>query len=645
MTPRPTGRWPLGFIGLVALGLAAGISPLHSGFYQSSAWVPIGLAVLVAGGVAVAAGAPAPRGRAALAVAALAGLGIWSLASVAWSESAQQAVAEGNRILVLAAILGAALLLLSSDRRPAVLVATLGFGTLVVAAYVLARMLSGDPGDLFLTGRLNEPLGYINAEATVFAMGFWLCFAAAELRRPLLAALGAGGATLMACLVLLSQSRGAALAMVAALLVALIVMPGRSRRGFALLTIAGCFALAIGALQDVYDAGSTGLPVGDAAQTAATVALLCALAAAAIWGAATAAHARLARDSARAARLDRLGRGVLVAGLLGALVAALAFSGRIADRVDREYDAFVHLGAAPTGEPAPTTGSRLVSGAGTRYDYWRIAWRAFKDHPLDGLGAGNYDRRYFAERENSEDVRQPHSIELQTLSETGLVGGLLLVLFLAAVAAGAARWARAARSSETARAIGVAATGGFTAWLVHTSVDWMHLLPGLTAVALCLAAILLTDPERRDGDAGRRPPVAALVAVALLLAVAGASLTRQGLAETHQRRAASALPSDPAKALREAGRSLDIDDTAVEAYYAKAAALARLHRAQDAERTLLRAAAEEPSDFVTWTLLGDLAVRRGNLARAKAYYERASRLNPLDPTAAALAKDPAAALQ
>lgn len=645
MTPRPTGRWPLGFIGLVALGLAAGVSPLQSGLYQSSVWVPIGLAVLMAAGVAVAAGAPAPGRRAALAAATLAGLGLWSLASVAWSESAQQAVLDGNRILVLAAILGAALLLLSSDRRPAVLAAALGTGTLVVAAYVLARMLSGHPGDLFLSGRLNEPLGYINAEATVFAMGFWLCFAAAELKRPIPAALGAGGTTLMACLVLLSQSRGAALAMLAGILVAVIAIPGRTRRAFALLTIAGCFTLALGALQDVYDVGVVNLPTGDEARTAAAVALLCALAAAVIWGAATAAHASLARDRRRAVRLDRLGRAVLTAGLLGALLVALAFSGRIADRIDREYNAFVNLGAAPAGQPAVTTGSRLVSGAGTRYDYWRIAWRAFKDHPLEGLGAGNYDRRYFAERASPEDVRQPHSIELQALSETGLVGGLLLALFLAAVASGAARWARAARSNEAARALGVSAAGGFTAWLVHTSVDWMHLLPGVTAVALCLAAILLTDPERRNADSSRRPPVAALVAVALLLAVAGASLTRQGLAETHQRRAESALPSDPKKALREADRSLDIDDTAVEAYYAKAAALARLHRAQDAERTLLRAAAEEPSDFVTWTLLGDLSVRRGNFARAKASYERASRLNPLDPTVAALAKDPAVALK
>src|SRR5204862_413341 len=91
--------------------------------------------------------------------------------------------------------------------------------------------------------------------------------------------------------------------------------------------------------------------------------------------------------------------------------------------------------------------SRLISGAGTRYDYWRIAWHSFTAHPLAGVGAGNYDRPYFQQRATTEDVRQPHSIELQALSELGLVGALLLLGFLTALGIGP-RWRASARATR-----------------------------------------------------------------------------------------------------------------------------------------------------------------------------------------------------
>lgn len=57
-------------------------------------------------------------------------------------------------------------------------------------------MLAGDT-NLFLGGRLNEPLGYVNVEATVFAMGIWMSVAAAERRSPFVAGAGAAVATLL----------------------------------------------------------------------------------------------------------------------------------------------------------------------------------------------------------------------------------------------------------------------------------------------------------------------------------------------------------------------------------------------------------------------------------------------------------------
>jgi Flp pilus assembly protein TadD len=47
---------------------------------------------------------------------------------------------------------------------------------------------------------------------------------------------------------------------------------------------------------------------------------------------------------------------------------------------------------------------------------------------------------------------------------------------------------------------------------------------------------------------------------------------------------------------------------------------------------------------VTWTLLGDLAVRRGRFDEAQRNYRRAAALNPGDVSLRALARDPRSAV-
>ena len=164
--------------------------------------------------------------------------------------------------------------------------------------------------------------------------------------------------------------------------------------------------------------------------------------------------------------------------------------------------------------PRPVS-NRLLSGSGARYDYWRIAVEAWRDKPLAGLGAGGYSMPYFQQRRTTEAVRQPHSIELQVLAELGLVGGALLLAWLAAVAWAIARAMR--RRIDAARAhLLVAASGLFAAWLAQTSGDWLHLFPGSTGMALVAIAVLVrgdavpqpaSDAPRRARAALRRSGV------------------------------------------------------------------------------------------------------------------------------------------
>jgi tetratricopeptide (TPR) repeat protein len=292
-----------------------------------------------------------------------------------------------------------------------------------------------------------------------------------------------------------------------------------------------------------------------------------------------------------------------------------------------------------------STQSRFTTGAGNRYDYWRIAWNQFRDAPLRGIGAGNYDRTYYLERRTTEDIRQPHSVELQLLAELGLVGGGALALFLGAVFVGFARRARAAREHLGERGLVVAAGGAFLVWFIHTSVDWLHLIPGVTGLALACAAVLVGPWRTPDGATRGVTGRAVVLVLAGLIVVGAIMLGRSALAEKYRSDAQDVVATAPSKALLEASDSLALDDEALPSYYVKAAAYARLDDYAQARGTLLEAARREPHDFVTWGLLGDLAVRRGALGQARRAYGRASRLNPRSKALAALARDPRSALR
>jgi UDP-N-acetylmuramyl pentapeptide phosphotransferase/UDP-N-acetylglucosamine-1-phosphate transferase len=629
-TEDPAGvPWSAGAL-LAGIGLALGLSPFAGGFYSSSIWAPAGLGVLVVLTAVLIGSRTRLAWWAIAAPATITLLGLLALLSASWTDSIEQAVVEGNRMLVYAAALTLMLVLLRSDRRSILVFAAFAVGAVVVAGWVLAGLFDGD-GGMFVAGRLHEPLEYINGQASFFVLAFWPCLALAERRSSApWAGLGLAGATLFAGLVVLSQSRGAVLAATISVLVVLALLPGRLRRAVALLVVGACMAPALPTLIGVYGDG----PTSERLHRAALVLMGAAVAAGIAWTLLTSVEQRHGGLALRRV----VTAGIVAIALVGAVV-GLASTGQISRFVDRQYTAFVTLGG-PQGEP---TASRLITGAGNRYDYWRIAVGEWRAHPLTGIGAGGYDKPYFAHRTTAEDIRQPHSLPLQVLAELGLAGGLLLGGALLAIGVGA--WRRIRDSGRVP--LVVAAVGVVTTWVVHASVDWMHLLPGLTCVALLGAVVLLRVPAGPRPSVAPRRPRAWRVLTALLVGtavtIAALSLSREALSELYVKRAQDTLATNPARALTEADRALRLDREAIGAYYAKAAALARFGDAEAAGTVLLDASRREPRNFVTWTLLGDLAVRRGELRDAGRYYGRAARLNPRDAGLAKLAADPEAA--
>lgn len=616
---------------LVVLGLGCGVSPVFFGYFNTTVWGPIAL-LLIAVAIGLLLARPAiPKGIAGVAVLGLVLFAAWSLLSMGWAESADRALTEGDRWILYGVFLLIAVLLIDERRDGEIFLFSAALAVLGVAASDLIRMLAGDGPSLFGGSRLLEPLGYVNGLGGYFLLGFWPLVAAAErARQHALAGLAAGAATLLAALVLLTESRGTVFAFAASALIVLVLLPGRNRRAWLLLAVLSGLAIAWGPLTDVTQSLPPGrfAPGEEEIKRAAEWSLTVAAGVAVTWGLGSWMIVSLrSRFRALSTSLPRLSAAFLCGiALVLAVAGAIAVNDPVGKASD-QYEAFTELETS-------NSGSRFTSGGGNRYDYWRIAWGQFTGNPLDGIGAGNFNRTYFLERRTTEDVRQAHSIELQTLGDTGVVGALVLGAFFFAVFIGLWRRARAARRGQGAEtALTVAAAGVFVVWLAQTSVDWLHLIPGVTGIALGAAAILLLRPS--DGGEGVTrlrsiPPLG--TAFALVLAVTAiVFIGRPTLAEQLRTEAQDELSSRPVAALDTVEESLSLNPAAVQTYYVKAAALARLGAYLPAKATLAEAIRREPHNYVSWALLGDLATRRGDISAALRAYGRAASLNPRDP--------------
>src|SRR5207248_951555 len=88
----------------------------------------------------------------------------------------------------------------------------------------------------------------------------------------------------------------------------------------------------------------------------------------------------------------------------------------------------------PSANPATgATASRLTSLQSHRYAYWKVAAGAFADHPLDGLGSGNFQVRWLAKRKFREAALDAHSLYIETAAELRIVGLAALAAWIAGV--------------------------------------------------------------------------------------------------------------------------------------------------------------------------------------------------------------------
>jgi len=426
-----------------------------------------------------------PAIGAALALGVYAG---WVWLSAGWAPQADRADAEMQLAVLYLGMLVASTALFRERAAARALEPGLALGALVVIGFGLAgRMLPGLitlHRDLTSGGRLDQPLTYWNATGALAAMGVVLCVRlAGDVTRPDGLRAAAAAATVpLAEGAYLSFSRGA----LGALLVGLVALVALAPRWPQLR--AGAVSLAAAAIATAVCAALGG--VASLSGTLATqerdgaVALAATLLAMAGAGAIVLALARGEQDGEWELGPLPIPRRVLA--WAPALVIALSAVPVLAAASQ----------ASPNGTPVfGASASRLETAGSNRYDYWRVALRAFADHPLDGVGAGGFATEWLRYRTIDETVADAHSLELQTAAEEGLVGLLALGALFACVFVGALRaWRRDA----------VLAAGPIAAllvWTVHSAIDWDWEMPALTLVAFALAGALLARSSA-SGDAG-----------------------------------------------------------------------------------------------------------------------------------------------
>jgi O-Antigen ligase len=604
---------------LVAAALLL-IASWANGAFQLRSWGPLAIFALVALAVSRGSGVRGPAVGMAVAMWVFAG---WSALSVLWADVPSAALEGGARNALYAALVSLPLLTLP-DRAWAVRTAkglTAGLGALVLGT--LIACLTGG-ADHFLAGRLDDPVGYRNGTAALFALAAWplICVAAQRRAHALIRALSFALALAAVGLAYLTQSRGVVVGFALGGVVALALGPDRLRRAWlAILAVAGTGALShkLLAPYDAFLATSTTVP--DAVDRAVT-----ALAALTAAGFVVALLLCLVDGGLRvaggAARNLRVASGVLL--VLVSLVAAVGAAARIGDPVafvkDKAHE-FKQLDVAAPGE------SRLGSTSGQRYDLWRIAWAEFRSAPLIGVGESSYAPGYYARRATDRNVSTPHSLAASTLAETGLVGALALAGMLVAALLALIRGWKEATPDERRWASGLTAAG--VVLIGQSLVDWLWLIPGLTGLGLlCLAVGVATvslprepaPPRARAWSAVRVVPVVAAVLVACVF-----------LADLEIRTArAEAATATPQRRIALADKAARYDPVSLEPHYLRAGALEEEHQRAAARRELLDALDREPGSFVTMALLGDLETRAGHTAAARTWYRRALAANPRD---------------
>lgn len=494
-------RWPTALAGVVGIIVLVGLA-WQAGGYFPPAYLAAGTVVYATLAVIILLRPPhhALSTEARVGLTALAALAIWSGISTTWSPSPDTGVEVMQRNFVYLGLFGLGLLAAGSRRlvRPFVwgLCAVIA---VVVGAGLLSRLypevVSSPPGPL--VSRLAYPVSYWNALGALAAMGVTLTASiAADIRlRTVVRSAAAGVSVMLVTGLYLTLSRGALLALFIGTIVVVALFPQRWSLILSIFAISVVAALAIvrlghyHVLVDPPKRGESG-QASAGARYGPQLLLFMALAGLAQVGIAAAQGSREASAAAHKYAIPVL---ICLPGLLGICILVVSvfnqswargWTSKTNHYVERQWNGL--LSPTQTFEKAEGT-ARLTTAQGDRLEAWRVAANAFKAHPVGGDGAGSYEVRWVRERREDAELRNAHSLYLETLGELGLVGFVLLAIFVGSLVAAVIRARRRRGALDT---LGAGVFAACFAWLFHAGIDWDWQVTALSGLAIMLSATL-----------------------------------------------------------------------------------------------------------------------------------------------------------
>jgi hypothetical protein len=298
----------------------------------------------------------------------------------------------------------------------------------------------------------------------------------------------------------------------------------------------------------------------------------------------------------------------------------------------------------------------LSSNSGNRWTWWKEAAGAWSDKPLAGWGAGTFPVTHRLYRRDLLTVQQPHSVPLQWLAETGLVGLLLAAgALLALLAAGPARvrsvpWAVADAPPERGYAAALLAVA--VAWVAHSVYDWDWDIPAVTLPMLVALGVLAARPRTvapaplvpiagRGGLLACAGVAFALLATSILLPAIAKTRTESVLASIGR---PNISDEDLAAAAADAEVAARLNPLAVEPLFAVATIAHRRGRLDQERDADLRALERQPDNEFAWVRLSTFEFLRANPRALRRASQRALELDPRNPALLGLARRAEAAL-
>jgi O-Antigen ligase len=547
----------------------------------------------------------------------------WTALSLVWTSTVTQTMYETERTLSYVAFAAALALVAQRRHVPSILAGVLVALT-GLSAYALAtRLLPGgltrfDPVTSY---RLSEPLGYWNALGALSSFGCILALGfATRAQRVVLRGLASASLVFLVPTLYFTFSRGGWLALSLGVATLITIEPQRLRFVTHGLAIAPWPALALWRAFESKGLTTDYSPLGQASSDGERLAWTLLLLALTSFVATVAFASLAARVSVRP-KVRQMWAVALLAAALVTAGAGIAAAGGPSEAATRA----LHSIRKPSPNVHGDQTQRLFSlSANGRLQTWSAALDDASAHPLLGSGAGTFEVWWLEHRTLLLNVRDAHSLHLETLAELG-ASGLLLLLVATSLPLFAARRARSFPFVP-------AALAAYVAFLGHAAVDWDWEMPAVTICGLTFAGCVLIAARSYERLAVVSATPRLLVIGAQLIAsvfafVANTGNRALGEAERASQRADSAAV---ARHARTAARWMpwSSEPAALEAD----AALEQGDRIR-ARRLYAKALADDPRKWELWL---KLALASNGRARMDAL-TRAAQLNPLDPEIAQLA--------